>query len=86
MPAKKSPKAKAKAEPKVETYESISTIIGAAFAMPDPSLMLSEAEAPPIDFQARQDSIGEKRRGPGPKLTRQAASRAKPSPAKETKI
>ncbi|HEX6741363.1 MAG TPA: hypothetical protein VF079_06160 [Sphingomicrobium sp.] len=85
MPAKKPPKAKA--EPKLESHETASTIIGAAYTMPDEALeLLAAAEEPAIDFQALQDSISEKRRGPGPKLERKSKTRAKPSPVKETKI
>ena len=76
-----------KAKPKSDRFESTSTVIGVAFSMPDVSLMESAAEPPPIDFQARQDSISEKRRTPGTELAPKVKrTTVKPSSAKESKV
>jgi hypothetical protein len=81
------PQRKRKPKPKSDSFETTSTVIGVAFSMPDTSILASMPEPPPIDFQARQDSISEKRRAPGnelaPKVKR---TTAKPSAAKESKI
>lgn len=70
----------------VETCEAESTVIGPAFAMPEPGVAaLAMAQEAPIDFQARQDSISPNRRTPGPKLAPKVKrTSAKPAPAKET--
>lgn len=79
---------RAKTATPVETCETVSTVIGPAFAMPEPGAgMLAMSEEPPIDFQARQDSISETRRNPGPKLMPKVKrTSARPSPAKETVV
>lgn len=76
-----------KAKPKSETFETSSTVIGVAFSMPDTSILASMPDPPPIDFQARQDSISEKRRSPGAELAPKVKrTTAKPSAAKESKV
>lgn len=47
---------------------------------------LAETAPPNIDFQARQDAVGEKRKGPGEKLSVKIRTRAKPADAPETEI
>ena len=78
---------RSKPKAKIESFEASSTLIGVAFTMPDQSLLAAMPDPPPIDFQARQDSISERRRAPGtevaPKVKR---TTVKPSSAKETKI
>ena len=64
------PQRKRKPKPKSDSFETTSTVIGVAFSMPDTSILASLPEPPPIDFQARQDSISEKRRAPGKELAK----------------
>ena len=84
MTAGKKPKKEA---PQIDTYEASSTVIGMAFAMPEGAGLVAMAEGPPIDFQAKQDSIALTRRDPGPKLApKLKRTTADPAKAKETKI
>ena len=81
------PQRKRKPKPKSETFETTSTVIGVAFSMPDTSILAAMPDPPPIDFQARQDSISEKRRSPGAELAPKVKrTTVKPSAAKETKV
>ena len=71
---------------KLESFETVSTLVGEAYTMPDTATITFGDEAP-IDFQARQDAISPTRRSPGgalaPKVKRTSSSPAK---AKETKV
>jgi len=71
-----------------EVSQSSSTLVGAAFTMPEPPAgMAAFAHEAPIDFQARQDSISPTRRVPGPALMPKVKrTRSRPSSAKETKL
>ena len=44
-------------------FQASTALVGTAFTMPESSV-LAAAEGPPIDFQARQDSISQTRRRP----------------------
>lgn len=71
--------------PKTESCESVSTVIGPAFSMPEGAAMAAMADEAPPDFQAKQDAISETRRGPGKELAPKLEStRSKPSQAKES--
>lgn len=81
------PSSSKKAASNPESLEACSTLIGLAFEMPEQAARAAAAEAAPIDFQARQDSISPTRRGPGPKLAPKVKrTTADPAKAKETKI
>lgn len=79
-------KSKRRRATKAELLETSSTLIGAAFTMPELALE-ALADQTPIDFQARQDSISETRRSPGAELAPKVKrTSAKPSKARETVI
>lgn len=71
-----------------QSYSTESTVIGPAFAMPEPGAgMLAMSVEMPIDFEARQDSISERRRSLGPKRDPKIKrTSARPAPVKETLI
>ena len=71
---------------KADEHETGSTLIGQAYVMPEHALeAMALVEQTPIDFQARQDSIAETRRGPDGKLVPKVKrTSARPAPARET--
>lgn len=76
---------KSRRRAKAEEHETASTLIGLAYERPEqPRSALALRDDTPIDFQARQDSIGETRRDPElPKVKRTGAT---PARAPETKL
>ena len=74
--------------PQIDVHEASSAVIGLAFALPEASVLaMATVELPPIDFQAKQDSIAPTRRDPGPKLAPKVKrTTADPAKAKESKI
>ncbi|MDQ4087860.1 MAG: hypothetical protein M3177_07625 [Pseudomonadota bacterium] len=70
----------------VEVTQASSTLVGAAFTMPDDPALEAVADEAPIDFQARQDSISPTRRAPGGLMPKVKRTKARPSRAKETKV
>lgn len=73
---------------RTDVIEASSTLVGPAFtASAAAASVLASLDGPPIDFQARQDSISPTRRSPGPKLAPKVKrTTAKPSKAKETEV
>lgn len=71
--------------PKAEEHDTASTLIGLAFERSGQGRSaLALRDDTPIDFQARQDSIGETRRNPDlPKVKRTGAE---PERVPETKL
>ena len=69
---------------KADEHETGSTLIGQAYTMPEHALA-AMVEPTAIDFQARQDSIAETRRGPDGKLVpKLKRTGAKPARTRET--
>ena len=78
-----------KAAPTATDHETDRVEIGPATVMPEGRTFSMLANLPGLtaaDFQAKQDSIGTKRRGPGERLTVKLKTRAKPSDVPETDI
>ena len=73
---------------KSEVYETVATVVGPAFEMPEASALEGAmSELPPPDFQARQDAISLIRRSPAGKLAPKLRSTSvQPAKAKETKL
>lgn len=83
------PTPKTKAPPRATEHETDRVEIGPATVMPQGRTFSMLANLPSLtaaDYQAKQDSIGKKRRGPGERLTVKLKTRAKPSDVPETEI
>lgn len=72
---------------KVITYKTEAVIIASPKVMPSGQASASPQRAgPPIDFQARQDRIGLKRRTGGAKVDNRKEAKDKPSDVPETEV
>lgn len=69
----------------VETvYETVTVNLGLPTIMPDQGLQMDADADVFIDFDAKQDAIGDVRRDAGPEQRVTRTTRAKPSPEPET--
>jgi hypothetical protein len=71
----------------IETlYETITVNIGPPTIMPDQGMQMDADAEVFIDFDAKQDAIGDVRRDAGPEQRITRITRAKPSPEPETEL
>lgn len=68
----------------IARFEASTALVGTAFTMPE-GMRIAAADGPPIDFQARQDSISTTRRRPEEGLVPEVKrTSADPSDTEET--